>query len=526
MDDMWKGIPLNAPNQNQQASGSFNLIAEAQSDPRPSQIDFAAWFDRATHPRDYDDAYFNENFTILYDRTVQFVRRWFDADVNFSQYIGANNSGWGAPLTEQFIQYSRLVAHEDRPRKTWASIINEPDQRRWLVVGILSQIMEKKIFNELLFGATPFYKEELERSDMLWIRKEGYNRKEGRANIVRGALEGTLIPGDFWNAVDDLTGQTALIFRPLLDLMRALRGQDGWRRQAVFWQELHVLIAFAGYLQVCTAISPSVFHFLSATPGSRMDYSMEKQADMPMYRDSKVWHEKRDNRYEKGLKALAKGQHVNVAELQQISGVNELPTTKQERNVDRYHRTRGAKIKFAVFPKVTRYRPENVGADYEDDEEPLTTEDMEKLEGQCIVDITRCIVVYYQGLIYPRPGQTDGIPLQTHLNEVALKTPWLGIPTVLGLKRQWDWQGSWTWHWVQSSSVADGIRRVTPSQSRARDFLLYLLLIIVIAVLITPEPSELGRNDPNRSRLANAGINFVQNVRYIASGNATLPRRA
>ncbi|KAI1496379.1 hypothetical protein F5X99DRAFT_400612 [Biscogniauxia marginata] len=524
MDDMWNAIPPNmAQNKNAsaQSASPFNVLKEVQGDSRPSQIDFAAWFGRMQHPRDYDDQFYAENFKILYDRTTEFSQKWFGAGVHFGQYVGPNGSGWSAPLTEQFLQYSRLVAHEDRPRKTWSNIINEPDQRKWLAVGILSQVLEKKIFNELLFGANKFFQDELERHDMLWIRREGYTRKEGRANIAKSALDGGLVPDNFWNSIDDLTGKTVLIFRPLLDLMRALRPSEKWRSQAVFWQELHILLAFAGYLQVCTAISPSVFHFLSATPGARMDYSLEQQADMPQYRDSKFWHEREEKKYQKGLDALAKGHNANLTELQQLSGLNELPSTKEERNTDRHHRTRGAKIKFAVFPKVTRYRPENIGVDLPVDQ-PSSPGEYEEAEGQRISDITRCIVVYYQGLIYPRPNQTDGVPLETHLNEVTPRHVFFSLPSLVGLQRGWDWQGSWGWKWESSPRVPRALD-VNSRDSALRNIFIAFFFVTFIGLFLNPDFSHDINKAVGNSSIGSVTTNFYNSIQHVISPTPRSP---
>src|SRR5438094_5429467 len=107
----------------------------------------------------------------------------------------------------------------------------------------------------------------------------GFSRKEGRRQIARAALRGGLIPGDFWDSVDDLAGQTVLIFRPLFTLMCLVTGRTPKDSAPVFWQEAHSILAMAGYFQVCMAVSPSIFHVLSATPGARFQWDEELHAD-------------------------------------------------------------------------------------------------------------------------------------------------------------------------------------------------------------------------------------------------------
>ena len=95
-------------------------------------------------------------------------------------------------------------------------------------------------------------------------------------------MEGRLIPRDFWICVDDLTAKTVKVLLPLYNVFKEAfpnhAKREGYRLDA-FQQQLHAIISYAGLIQVCMAISPSIFHFLSATPGARMDYEVEEQAD-------------------------------------------------------------------------------------------------------------------------------------------------------------------------------------------------------------------------------------------------------
>lgn len=140
----------------------------------PAQIDFAQWHGRQKHPADYDDEFFRTTYRTLYDSVVGFCGRWFgrghledvkDRDVEVSS--------WEVPMTEQFIQYARMVAHEDRGYVNWKDVLNDPQHRKWLCVGVFAQIIERKVFNQLLFGAGKAYQNELDRHDSRWLLQEG-----------------------------------------------------------------------------------------------------------------------------------------------------------------------------------------------------------------------------------------------------------------------------------------------------------------------------------------------------------------
>ncbi|CAJ2500726.1 Uu.00g035790.m01.CDS01 [Anthostomella pinea] len=242
----------------------------------------------------------------------------------------------------------------------------------------------------------------------------GYGRKASRSAFARTAVGWDLVPKEFWNRVDDLTAQVLIIFKPLIQLLMPYNSDLSWYKMFVFWQELHVLVSWAAFFQVCTALSPSVFHFLSATPGARMDYPLEQQADVALYRQSKTRHESQHDRWRKAVDAKLRGEAP-------LAIPPPLPTNAAEVRVAEHHRLRGAKIKFAVFPKLTMYRRRNLGRPLPDQgSRAYSQQELEDdFEGQRIVNLSNCRVVYYQGLIYPRDGQDDSVPLEVHLNTLA-----------------------------------------------------------------------------------------------------------
>lgn len=157
---------------------SFDFWQQAVSmdDRSPSQVDFTQWHGRVRHPVDYDDKFYADNYKALYDRLCDFCETWFGGAIYLEDYrdYGDNNvSPWEVPMTEQFIQYASMVAHEDGGYVNWKDILSDPAHRKWLCVGIFAQIIERKIFNQLLFGAGPVIQAELDRQDASWLLSEG-----------------------------------------------------------------------------------------------------------------------------------------------------------------------------------------------------------------------------------------------------------------------------------------------------------------------------------------------------------------
>ncbi|KAK7953464.1 hypothetical protein PG988_014158 [Apiospora saccharicola] len=394
-----------------------------------ARIDFAA-----THEAHPSDRWFSLRNRELYEESSRFCARWF-GDVDFpDEYRG---SAWLEDYGEQFVQYSNLVAAEDRLVAGWETMMKLGKHRKWLVMGILSQIMEKKIHSELLFGASEEENAELEKQDSMFLAADGYPRTKLRSQMINMFLGNDTVSSHFWLKVDHLTNSTMAILLPLTNLLCYFRPPERWTDTFEMYSQLHSLIAQVGYFAVCMARDPTIFHVLSATPGARMDWGMEAQASYELYRECKDEAERRDHAWTDKRKALLKSARAHArAHAQNVSSTVEadkhIAELERQFRVDRHHRLRGARVKYAVWPMVTRYRPENEGVTLpgsngsgsgsgSDDGrsssssssssssrqlqkyDPRTSDaDLEQAEGQRILDIGKCVVIYYQGLMYPR----------------------------------------------------------------------------------------------------------------------------
>ncbi|KAI0186158.1 hypothetical protein EV127DRAFT_484519 [Xylaria flabelliformis] len=429
-------------------------VTQFKDDWSPAQIDFRTWYGRLKHPADYDDNFYTTNYKTLYNRLCDFAEIWFGQGIYLEDLrdTEAEISTWEVPMTEQFVQYARAVAHEDKGYVEWKDILNDPKHRKWLVVSVFSQIIERRIFNQLLFGATESYQKELDRHDSHWLVAEGFTRKEGRRQIARAALGEHLVPENFWDQVDDLAGQTVLIFQPLFMLMCMASRRTSNNAGPAFWQEVHSILAMAGYFQVCTAISPSIFHILSATPGVRFQWEEEQHADQELYDASKAFHKSHEDRWRVLAELSSKSDSTSVSKLTESDDVDTtlympFPTNETEYRVMDHQRRRGGKIMYSVFPKLTRYSAENIGNIILDIKPARRQEDLMDSEGMRISLLSRGMVVYYQGLVHDRSDSADGVPLDDHLNDIALdRLTWGVLPYT---RHYWNEDGSprfWL-HW-------------------------------------------------------------------------------
>ncbi|ORY70206.1 uncharacterized protein BCR38DRAFT_481350 [Pseudomassariella vexata] len=363
---------------------------------------------------DLPDDWFKIRNQELYHFAVSVVQKWF-GDIEFPKdYDG--QSVWLEELGPQFIQYANAVAHEDILLGGWEAILKDKEQRKWLVTGIIAQIIERKIYNDLMFGAEPELAKELEMQDLDFAETEGYSRTKFGTHTINMYLRGRKLPRDFWPAVDDLAARTMLILIPLCNLLSYFKSPAYRSTSFALFEDLHGLIAQAAFFSVCMRRSPNIFHILSATPGARMDYSIESQADYEPYRRSKDLAEQLNKEWEAAQKE----------EIEKAAPSRRAEVDREYRR-QQYHRLRGARVKFAVWPMVKRYKPINVGLGTRRRNHRLRAgipdgDIMETEEGQKIVDIGKCIVVYYQGLMYPDTTANRGRPFYEKVDGLRLMT--------------------------------------------------------------------------------------------------------
>lgn len=112
--------------------------------PQPLQIPFPP------HPEeDYTDAWFINEFTKLYERMKKFAWDYFLVqDMNRGDQLP-----WAVDMGPEFLNYVKEIAVEDPIDGGWNDLLMDAEQRKWLIVGFLTKVVERKIFNEFLWGA-------------------------------------------------------------------------------------------------------------------------------------------------------------------------------------------------------------------------------------------------------------------------------------------------------------------------------------------------------------------------------------
>jgi len=114
-----------------------------------------------------NDQWFEDEFQRLYKS----VRLYFDMYFG-REDLDDDDQPWAEDFGDEFLNFAEQVAEAD-PQTGWDVIIKDGKQRRYLFVGILWTVLEKKIFDELLFGATDVEKEALFATERAMISSEG-----------------------------------------------------------------------------------------------------------------------------------------------------------------------------------------------------------------------------------------------------------------------------------------------------------------------------------------------------------------
>lgn len=116
------------------------------------------------------DEWFQTEFERLYHQVVKFVDVFFCRSHDITQ---RGNVGPWIEMPPEFLRYSMMVAEPDDGLGDWNRILFKGSERRHLLVGIISRILEAKVFRELLFGANIGQKKQLEGLEMSFSEVEG-----------------------------------------------------------------------------------------------------------------------------------------------------------------------------------------------------------------------------------------------------------------------------------------------------------------------------------------------------------------
>ncbi|KAK4105689.1 hypothetical protein N658DRAFT_492173 [Parathielavia hyrcaniae] len=142
-------------------------------------------------------------------------------------------------------------------------------------MGVLGKALEMGVFDDLLFGADEVQKKMLEAQDECTLNFEGYQRTELRTECVRAILAEQPLTPDFWSRVDQVSLQFAALLLPLIRLMDKHFPASKATSMRSIYQDLHTIVAEAGYLSLGTRWSRNIFRFSLPSPGQVWDIDQE-----------------------------------------------------------------------------------------------------------------------------------------------------------------------------------------------------------------------------------------------------------
>ncbi len=99
-------------------------------------------------------------------------------------------------------------------------------------------------------------------------------------------MDGNILTPCFWDEVDQLASRTTALLLPLVNLQGKLHPAKSWASLAAVHQELHNIIAMAGYLAICMSWSPSIFRVVFPEPGDNWDLD-QHHLDESVYEKSR-----------------------------------------------------------------------------------------------------------------------------------------------------------------------------------------------------------------------------------------------
>ncbi|KAH8883839.1 hypothetical protein GQ53DRAFT_421488 [Thozetella sp. PMI_491] len=198
-------------------------------------------------------------------------------------------------FSDQFLYYAGVIARGDKKTGGWEEMLKSELHRQYLIMGVIGKVLETTVFSELLFGATEEQSKLLKSQDTTMVMLEGYSRTYMRSNTIRALLRDDLLPPLFWDEVDKLSMQMVALLLPVVKLLDAHLPQSRQNSLRALHQDLHHIVAEAGYLSVGIRWSRSIFRFRTPLPGETNDDREQQHIDEAIYKSSKVMADKQDS---------------------------------------------------------------------------------------------------------------------------------------------------------------------------------------------------------------------------------------
>jgi hypothetical protein len=248
-----------------------------------------------------------------------------------------------------------------------------------------------------------------------------------RAQCIRTLLIGETLTAEFWPCVDRLAFQTTSLLLPLLRLMDKHFPDSRTKSLRNMYQDLHVIIAEAGYLSIGIRWSGNIFRITSPFPGEVWDlgqehiepelYEMSEATNQRADRIAEtMWREKRRRQYRQqqereaqpGAPTLREQAAVISSVLSPLKDVwrrvtgqeAEEDSGDEKDNNDEWHSaSRMGKVQVIAWPMLQRFQ--TVGE---------LDPDTGAADGETITTVVKSQVVYYFGRIDNNGDQSDDVP--------------------------------------------------------------------------------------------------------------------
>jgi hypothetical protein len=248
-----------------------------------------------------------------------------------------------------------------------------------------------------------------------------------RAQCIRTLLIGETLTAEFWPCVDRLAFQTTSLLLPLLRLMDRHFPDSRTKSLRNMYQDLHVIIAEAGYLSIGIRWSGNIFRITSPFPGEVWDlgqehiepelYEMSEATNQRADRIAEtMWREKRRRQYRQqqereaqpGAPTLREQAAVISSVLSPLKDVwrrvtgqeTEEDSGDEKNNNDEWHSaSRMGKVQVIAWPMLQRFQ--TVGE---------LDPDTGAADGETITTVVKSQVVYYFGRIDNNGDQSDDVP--------------------------------------------------------------------------------------------------------------------
>lgn len=223
---------------------------------------------------------------------------------------------------------------------------------------------------------------------------------------MRQFCDGQNLTPRFWDEVDRLTAEITIILLPLLNLQRKWMAVPNTQENdrplhrrtgfLVLYQQLHDIVALAGYASLSMARSVSIFQFEFPIPGGHLDSDQDRVEN--------------DVVFEKSVLCSLQADHQALATKQTSSETNDQFTTPFNRI---------AKIKIVLWPKIDRYKPL---WDTRSSRSKRVTDDYSRPSGDTIINLTKSQNVYYAGKNTNTDDITESLPtLEAYARTVRRK---------------------------------------------------------------------------------------------------------